>query len=57
MREQHVGTKYYETYFKIVDWALKSSNAAAVVTSSTFPECRYSTYQSVHHRAVTLYCV
>lgn len=43
---QHVGTKHYNTYFKLVDFALKSSNATAVVTSSTFPESRYSGYQA-----------
>ena len=42
---QHVGTQHYETYFRIVDWALKEKNATAVVTSSTFPEARYRTYQ------------
>ncbi|ESK87957.1 cyclopropane-fatty-acyl-phospholipid synthase [Moniliophthora roreri MCA 2997] len=43
---EHVGTKYYNTYFKLVDFALKERNATAVVTSSTFPECRYSLHQS-----------
>ncbi|KAI4522519.1 CFS1-like protein [Schizophyllum commune Loenen D] len=43
---EHVGTKYYETYFKLVDFALKPQNATAVITSSTFPECRYSSYQA-----------
>ncbi|EIN13978.1 cyclopropane fatty acid synthase [Punctularia strigosozonata HHB-11173 SS5] len=42
---EHVGTKYYETYFKMVDWALKDDGSTAVVTSSTFPECRFSAYQ------------
>ena len=42
---QHVGTQHYEMYFKLVDWALKDKNAAAVVTASTFPESRYRTYQ------------
>jgi cyclopropane-fatty-acyl-phospholipid synthase len=37
--------QHYNTYFKLVDWALKSENATAVVTSSTFPESRYSGYQ------------
>ncbi|KAJ2918237.1 hypothetical protein MD484_g2159, partial [Candolleomyces efflorescens] len=43
---EHVGPKYYSTYFKLVDFALKSRNATAVVTSSTFPESRFSTYQA-----------
>ncbi|THH02984.1 hypothetical protein EW145_g6630 [Phellinidium pouzarii] len=43
---EHVGAKYYNTYFSLVDWALKSDNAAVVVTSSTFPESRFSTYQA-----------
>ncbi|KAF5331734.1 hypothetical protein D9611_007586 [Ephemerocybe angulata] len=43
---EHVGTKHYNTYFKLVDFALKSSNSTAVVTSSTFPETRYSGYQA-----------
>jgi cyclopropane-fatty-acyl-phospholipid synthase len=42
---QHVGTQHYETYFKLVDWALKDKDATAVVTSTTFPEARYRTYQ------------
>ena len=44
---QHVGAKYYNLYFKLVDFALKSRNATAVVTASTFPESRYSNYQYV----------
>lgn len=43
---EHVGAKHYKTYFSLVDWALKSENAAAVVTSSTFPESRFSSYQA-----------
>jgi len=43
---EHVGAKYYNTYFKLVDFALKPNNATVVVTSSTFPESRYSNYQS-----------
>ena len=42
---QHVGTQHYETYFRLIGWALKDRNAAAVVTSSTFPEARYRTCQ------------
>ncbi|KAI0299755.1 Mycolic acid cyclopropane synthetase-domain-containing protein [Multifurca ochricompacta] len=43
---EHVGPKYYKTYFKIMDKALKSTNATAVVTCSTFPELRYSGCQA-----------
>ncbi|TFK22195.1 putative cyclopropane fatty acid synthase [Coprinopsis marcescibilis] len=43
---EHVGPKYYNTYFKLVDFALKPQKATAVVTSSTFPESRYSSYQA-----------
>ncbi|KAI9572427.1 Mycolic acid cyclopropane synthetase-domain-containing protein [Boletus coccyginus] len=42
---EHVGAKHYNTYFNLVDFALKSRNATAVVTASTFPESRYSSYQ------------
>jgi len=42
---EHVGSKYYHKYFQLVDFALKSRNATAVVSASTFPESRYSTYQ------------
>ncbi|CAK5262442.1 unnamed protein product [Mycena citricolor] len=43
---EHVGSKYYNLYFKLVDFALKSSHATVVISASTFPECRYSGYQS-----------
>ncbi|KAI0289105.1 Mycolic acid cyclopropane synthetase-domain-containing protein [Multifurca ochricompacta] len=43
---EHVGTKYYQTYFKAVDKALKSRDAVAVVTSSTLPEAKYTQYQA-----------
>ncbi|KAI0260501.1 putative cyclopropane fatty acid synthase [Gloeopeniophorella convolvens] len=43
---EHVGPKYYATYFKIMDNVLKLRNATAVVTCSTFPESRYSDYQA-----------
>ncbi|KAF9224420.1 cyclopropane-fatty-acyl-phospholipid synthase [Gyrodon lividus] len=42
---EHVGSKHYHTYFKLVDFALKSRNATVVVSASTFPELRYSGYQ------------
>ena len=44
---QHVGPKYYSTYFQLVDFALKSKDAAVVITSSTLPESRYTDHQSV----------
>jgi len=40
-----VGTRHYETFFKLIDWALKDKDTTAVVTSTTFPEVRYKTYQ------------
>lgn len=43
---EHVGAKHYNTYFKLVDFALKSNDATVVVTSSTFPESRFSSYQA-----------
>ncbi|KAG6918496.1 hypothetical protein DXG01_013856 [Tephrocybe rancida] len=43
---EHVGAKHYNTYFKLVDFALKSRNATAVVSASTFPESRYTGYQA-----------
>ncbi|KAJ3487084.1 hypothetical protein NLI96_g3776 [Meripilus lineatus] len=43
---EHVGSQYYQTYFRLVDFALKKSNATAVVSASTFPESRYSGYQA-----------
>ncbi|KAF7354858.1 Cyclopropane-fatty-acyl-phospholipid synthase [Mycena sanguinolenta] len=43
---EHVGAKYYNLYFKLVDFALKSSEATIVVSASTFPESRYSGYQA-----------
>ncbi|KAG5639335.1 hypothetical protein H0H81_004056 [Sphagnurus paluster] len=43
---EHVGAKHYTTYFKLVDFALKSQNAAVVVSASTFPESRYTGYQA-----------
>ncbi|KAK7061256.1 cyclopropane-fatty-acyl-phospholipid synthase [Favolaschia claudopus] len=43
---EHVGAKYYNLYFKLVDFALKPTGATAVVSASTFPESRYSGYQS-----------
>ncbi|KAI0293386.1 S-adenosyl-L-methionine-dependent methyltransferase, partial [Russula brevipes] len=42
---EHVGPKHNATYCKIVDKMLKSKNAAAVITCSTYPEARYSWHQ------------
>ncbi|PSR77063.1 hypothetical protein PHLCEN_2v8096 [Hermanssonia centrifuga] len=47
---EHVGSQHYKEYFKLVDYALKSKNATAVVSASTFPECRYTGYQMVDRR-------
>ncbi|KAI0346935.1 cyclopropane fatty acid synthase [Trametopsis cervina] len=43
---EHVGSRHYKEYFSLVDYALKPSNATVVVTSSTFPESRYTGYQA-----------
>ncbi|KAH9942615.1 cyclopropane-fatty-acyl-phospholipid synthase [Amylocystis lapponica] len=43
---EHVGAKHYKTYFHLVDWALKPRGATAVVSSTTFPESRYTAYQA-----------
>ncbi|TFK64902.1 putative cyclopropane fatty acid synthase [Pluteus cervinus] len=43
---EHVGSKHYNTYFKLVDFALKSDGATAVVSASTFPESRYTGFQA-----------
>ncbi|PFH50564.1 hypothetical protein AMATHDRAFT_60838, partial [Amanita thiersii Skay4041] len=43
---EHVGAKHYNTYFKLVDFALKSRDATVVVTASTFPESKFSGYQA-----------
>lgn len=43
---EHVGAKHYNTYFMLVDFVLKSRDATVVVTSSTFPESRFSGYQA-----------
>ncbi|KAI0792644.1 cyclopropane-fatty-acyl-phospholipid synthase [Abortiporus biennis] len=43
---EHVGSQYYKKYFQLVHYALKPRNATVVVTSSTFPESRYSEYQA-----------
>lgn len=43
---EHVGAKHHNTYFKLVDFALKSHDATAVVTSTTMPESRFTSYQA-----------
>jgi len=43
---EHVGSQHYRQYFKLVDFALKPKNATVVVSSSTFPEGRYTGYQA-----------
>ncbi|KAJ7638374.1 cyclopropane-fatty-acyl-phospholipid synthase [Roridomyces roridus] len=43
---EHVGAKYYNLYFKLVDYALKSSQSTVVVSASTFPESRFTGYQA-----------
>ena len=42
-----VGVKYLPQFFRILDWALKPDRAAAVITSTTQPESRFSLYQYV----------
>ncbi|KAG7446008.1 putative cyclopropane fatty acid synthase [Guyanagaster necrorhizus] len=43
---EHVGSKHYGNYFRLVSFALKPHNATAVVSASTFPESRYTSYQA-----------
>jgi cyclopropane-fatty-acyl-phospholipid synthase len=40
-----VGTRHYETFFKLIDWALKDRDATIIITSTMFPEVCYKTYQ------------
>ncbi|KAK1231381.1 hypothetical protein PQX77_005508 [Marasmius sp. AFHP31] len=42
---EHVGANNYSTYFKLVDFALKTQDSVAIVTGSMFPEDRYSRRQ------------
>jgi cyclopropane-fatty-acyl-phospholipid synthase len=53
---EHVGPQYYEQYFSIINRALKSSSATAVITGSTFPEKRYTTRQYAHYLSYTYSC-
>ncbi|VDB98090.1 unnamed protein product [Peniophora sp. CBMAI 1063] len=43
---EHVGYRFLPQYFKIIDWALKSDRAAAVVTATTQPDSRFDTLQA-----------
>ncbi|KAF9032674.1 S-adenosyl-L-methionine-dependent methyltransferase [Hymenopellis radicata] len=43
---EHVGSQHYARYFDLVSFALKPYGATAVVSASTFPESRYSSYQA-----------
>lgn len=38
--------QYYKLYFQLVDFALKAQDSTVVVSSSTFPESRYTGYQA-----------
>ncbi|KAL0062203.1 hypothetical protein AAF712_010964 [Marasmius tenuissimus] len=42
---EHVGASNYSTYFKLVNFALKTQNSVAIVTGSMFPEDRYTRRQ------------
>ncbi|RDB28999.1 Tuberculostearic acid methyltransferase UfaA1 [Hypsizygus marmoreus] len=46
---EHVGLKYHEQFFQILNWALKSDRAAVVITATTQPEWRYSTLQAIDY--------
>ena len=41
-----MGYRFLPQYFKIIDWALKSDRAAAVVTATTQPDSRFDTLQA-----------
>ncbi|KAJ7634829.1 CFS1-like protein [Roridomyces roridus] len=44
---EHVGTRHYKKYFQVIDWAMKTTTrSVAVISSSTMPESRYTTYQA-----------
>ncbi|KAK7684541.1 hypothetical protein QCA50_012488 [Cerrena zonata] len=40
-----VGVEWLPTYFKQIDWALKSDRAAVVMTASVYPEATYTPHQ------------
>ncbi|KAH9943933.1 CFS1-like protein [Amylocystis lapponica] len=46
---EHVGVDYHAQFFKIVDWALKKDRGAAVISATTTPEWRYSTFQTTDY--------
>ncbi|KAF9456683.1 putative cyclopropane fatty acid synthase [Collybia nuda] len=46
---EHVGLKYHDQFFQILNWALKSDRASAVITATTQPEWRYSTLQATDY--------
>ena len=49
---EHVGKDYFESFWNVVDWALKDRNAVGVIQSSTLPESReYLTF------AFNCYCL
>lgn len=41
---ENVGKEYYNTYWKIIDWALKPRTGAGVVQVITIPEARWDRY-------------
>ncbi|KAL6306063.1 CFS1-like protein [Sparassis latifolia] len=44
-----VGVAYMHQYFKILDWALKSDRATAVMTATSQPESRWTMYQATDY--------
>ncbi|KIY46002.1 hypothetical protein FISHEDRAFT_76062 [Fistulina hepatica ATCC 64428] len=42
---EQVGLKHFDTYFRIVDFALKPRNVTVVISASSFPESHFSAYQ------------
>lgn len=47
MVSQAVGSENMAKYVSVIDWALKTERAAAVLSASTYPEGTYSAYQCV----------
>jgi len=41
-----VGERFMKTYIRVIDWALKSERATAVLTGASYPEPTYTPYQS-----------
>lgn len=54
MVSQAVGSENMAKYVSVIDWALKTDRAAAVLSASTYPEGTYSAYQCVF--LSKLYC-